>query len=326
MNSKKNILIFGGSGFIGTFLCKWIDESDKFNYTIFDKNVSSHCPKKTLIGDVSNKIEINNTNNFDTIINLAAEHKDNISPSSLYYSVNVEGAINVCNFATQNNINNIIFTSSVAVYGLNNSNSSLNTPSPSSDYGRSKLMAESIYINWQSKSSNRSLTIIRPTVVFGEGNKGNFYNLVNQIYLKRFLMIGNGSNIKSLAYVKNLVYFLGYCLENPKNFIIYNYADLPNMKMTELVKKIYSDLGRKHNKYFVPKFIGLSFGKLLDIISKISGNNYPISYVRIKKFCANSEININIPNDFIRPFELSRGISETISYEIKKRRFHTDQH
>ena len=49
------------------------------------------------------------------------------------------------------------------------------------------------YKDWFNEDpSNRTLIIIRPTVIFGEGNRGNVYNLLNQINSKKFAMFGNG--------------------------------------------------------------------------------------------------------------------------------------
>ena len=52
-----------------------------------------------------------------------------------------------------------------------------------------------------------SLIIVRPTVIFGEGNRGNVYNLFKQIASNKFLMVGDGNNKKSLAYIGNVVAF-----------------------------------------------------------------------------------------------------------------------
>ncbi len=38
-----------------------------------------------------------------------------------------------------------------------------------------------MYDAWQAKSSDNILVTIRPTVVFGENNRGNVYNLFRQI-------------------------------------------------------------------------------------------------------------------------------------------------
>ena len=53
------------------------------------------------------------------VVLLAAEHRDDVVPTSLYYEVNVEGARNVVQVMREHDIRRLIFTSTVAVYGLN---------------------------------------------------------------------------------------------------------------------------------------------------------------------------------------------------------------
>ena len=117
------------------------------------------------------------------VINLAAEHRDDVSPRNLYDEVNVDGARNICEIANEMAVNKIIFTSSVAVYGFarlgTNESGAI---APFNDYGRTKWEAEQVYRQWQSEyPENRSLVIVRPTVVFGERNRGNVFNLLRQI-------------------------------------------------------------------------------------------------------------------------------------------------
>ena len=117
------------------------------------------------------------------IVNLAAEHRDDVRPLSLYDEVNVQGARNICTVAREKNINTIVFTSSVSVYGfaLIGTDES-GTIAPVNDYGRTKFEAEQVFKAWQSEEPfNRTLVIVRPTVVFGEQNRGNVYNLLRQI-------------------------------------------------------------------------------------------------------------------------------------------------
>ena len=112
-------------------------------------------------------------------------------------------------------INKIIFTSTVALYGLNTiCTSEGSIPRPFNDYGKSKLQAEKLLINWQEGKIDRSLSIIRPTVIFGENNRGNIYAQMNQIALNRFMPIGKYDNRKSIAYVGNLVEFILFSLNN----------------------------------------------------------------------------------------------------------------
>ena len=112
------IAVIGGSGFIGTRLCEILRESG-VDFRIIDKQMSRYFPDQTEICDVRD-IEglIRATRGASTIINLAAEHRDDVTPRSLYDEVNVQGAENVCECAVANGIPRIVFTSSVAVYGL----------------------------------------------------------------------------------------------------------------------------------------------------------------------------------------------------------------
>jgi nucleoside-diphosphate-sugar epimerase len=152
---------------------------------------------------------------FDIVISFAAEHRDDVTPKSQYDDVNVTGAENVCTVCTKLGIKKIIFTSSVAVYGF----APVGTDETGkinyfNDYGRTKWLAEEKYRNWLKSDSENSLTIIRPTVIFGEQNRGNVYNLLRQIASGKFLMVGNGKNVKSMAYVENVAAFIEYNLNN----------------------------------------------------------------------------------------------------------------
>ena len=104
------------------------------------------------------------------------------------------------------------------------------------EYGRTKHLAEKVYLKWQQEDpENRRLIIIRPTVIFGPGNRGNVYNLFNQIFKKRFVMFGDGNNQKSMAYVENVAAFIMYIANSNPNLQIYNYVDKPDLSMNKLI-------------------------------------------------------------------------------------------
>ena len=64
-----------------------------------------------------------------------------------------------------------------------------------------------------------------------------FYNnLFNQIVGGKFVMIGNGKNKKSLAYIKNVVGFIDHCISSNVKCCVVNYADKPDLDMNTLVK------------------------------------------------------------------------------------------
>lgn len=112
------IALIGGSGFIGANLARLLIDNS-VDFSILDKVKSDVYPESWVYCDVTDYDSLISTLiGHDLIINLAAEHKDNVNPISLYYQVNVEGAKNICRAADSLNIKNIVFTSSVAVYGF----------------------------------------------------------------------------------------------------------------------------------------------------------------------------------------------------------------
>ena len=119
------------------------------SFSIFDKVKSHVFPNTCTSIDTSNNNllqQLKTNEEIDAIVNLAAEHRDDVRPKSLYDDANPEGAKNICDFARKQNITKIFFTSSVAVYGFaplgKNEKGSIN---PFNDYRRTKYEAELIY-------------------------------------------------------------------------------------------------------------------------------------------------------------------------------------
>ena len=312
--------VIGGSGFIGTRLCHRLKQA-KRPFKITDKSISLIFPDETYFGDVRDVRDLRKSiTEGSVLINLAAEHRDDVYPIELYDEVNVGGAKNICDVAREKNIQKIIFTSSVAVYGfarlgINESGKI----APFNDYGRTKWEAEQIYKEWQSEDpQNRTLVILRPTVVFGESNRGNVFNLLKQIASGKFLMVGDGENRKSMAYVENVAAFLEYSLIFKPGIYIYNYLDKPDFTMNQLVSHVNKLLGRSPEiKFRLPFSLGFLIGKSFDLIARLMGKKFPISAIRIKKFCANSVYESAIDKTgFVPPVSLIEAIEKTVKYEF----------
>lgn len=313
-----NVTVIGGSGFIGTRFCSRI--TGRFNFQIVDKSPSRVYRSQSILIDIKTQIDEAKIAPTDVIINLAAEHRDDVRPLSLYDEVNVEGAKNVCELARVKGVNKILFTSSVAVYGFAPlGTNECGAIAPFNDYGRTKWKAEQVYREWQSENpSKRTLVIIRPTVVFGERNRGNVFNLLRQIASGKFVMIGNGMNRKSMAYVENVAAFLEYSLNFNPGVHIFNYIDKPDFTMNALVSHVNQLLGRSSEiKYRLPFALGLLIGHCFDLVSKFTNKKFPISAIRVKKFCANSVYESAIESTgFIPPIPLMNAIEETVRFEF----------
>ncbi len=314
---KEKIAIIGGSGFVGRYLSTLLDKHS-IDYDIFDLIQKGTKPIKYL--DVTNINTFNSIEGYNSIINLAAEHKDNVEPRIRYDQVNVEGARNVCIAAESFNIKNIIFTSSVAVYGFVDENTDEQGDiNYFNDYGRTKFQAENVYRDWFSrKSEDKKLTIIRPTVIFGKENRGNVFNLMKQIESKRFLMVGNGKNVKSMAYVENVAEFLLYALNFERGYHLYNYVDKPDLNMNELVKIIRKKLFNKKSVGIrVPSFFGHLLGIISDFTLGVFKIDSPISRIRIKKFISSTKFDTSLKETGFKPQKnLIEALNETLSHEF----------
>ena len=310
-------LIIGGSGFVGSRL---ISELDNIKCENLDKNKSPFYPKITTIGNITNFNDIKISKSISSVVLLAAEHRDDVSPISLYYNVNVEGTKNVLKAMDLAGVKNLIFTSSVAVYGLNKINPDEDhVEDPFNHYGKSKWEAELVIKDWyENDPKNKSVTILRPTVIFGERNRGNVYNLLKQISSGRFIMIGKGVNKKSMAYVGNIVAFISNRLEvSQDGYHVFNYADKPDFSMNELTELIEKKLNIKLSKLKTPYLFGMIGGYCFDIISFIFRKKLSISSVRVKKFCATTQFNASkVHNIFNPPFTLKEGLNRTLDNEF----------
>jgi nucleoside-diphosphate-sugar epimerase len=315
-----SISLIGGSGFIGTRLAERLS-SRAIDFSIIDKIQSSTFPLDTQVADIRNINFLRNVIQFSsTIINLAAEHRDDVRPLSLYDDVNVGGARNLCTVAREKNIRTIIFTSTVAVYGF----APIGTDesgkiSPFNDYGRTKYEAEQIFRFWQSEApEERTLVIIRPTVIFGEKNRGNVYNLLRQIASGRFVMVGKGENRKSMAYVENIAAFIEYSMSFTPGVHVYNFIDKPDFSMNSLVAGVNRILGRPEKIGFrLPCALGYLIGKGFDLVSSLTGKRLAISSIRVKKFCANSVYNTAVDKTgFVPPVPLLEALERTVRYEF----------
>jgi len=307
------IAITGGSGFIATRL---IQELEKDNHEIVIIDKAHNVPVNILDQEKLNVA----CAGCDAIIHLAAAHRDDIFPRSIYYEENGRGTENITKCAEIKGIKRIVFTSTVAVYALNAGEpDEQSAVSPFNDYGKSKLEAEEHIRAWQEKSAENIATIIRPVVVFGENNRGNVYNLISQIARGKFLMIGRGENKKSMAYVGNVAMFIKQCLAEEKSDL-YNYADKPDLKTNELIDIIYKKLNRNKPSLIIPYWFGLLAGFGFDVLAKITGKTFPVSMIRIKKFCADTSVQSDKKNQtgFVAKYSLSDGVERMIDHDFKQ--------
>ena len=136
----------------------------------------------------------------------------------------------------------------------------------------------------------------------------------------KFIMIGNGDNYKSMAYVGNVASFIkSKTIDIKKGYDIFNYVDKPDLTMNDLVKLVENKTKVKIPNIKIPYLIGLLGGYVFDFISKILNKELIISSVRIKKFCATTKFDSSkLHKEFHPPFEIKKALLNTIDYEFNQ--------
>jgi len=304
-----NYIITGGTGFIGTHLTNLIKEVEP-EAKIWDLDVVKPGMPLPTVKDYKSPLRDGQTlqstwvecdvrkpidnlpftpTQDDIIFNFAAVHRTPGFPDYDYFETNIRGAENVTAFAEKWGIKKIVFTSSIAPYGAAEEEKRETTlPTPNTAYGISKLVAEKIHMIWQARDKkNRQLTIVRPGVVFGKGENGNFTRLYWGIKGHKFAYPGRKDTIKASIYVKELVRFMLWELSKQQGGVeIYNCTYEPAYKIETIVNTIKDVTGLKSKVFLVPSWILMPSAAVLGVLGAPMG----ICPARVKKLMISTNI------------------------------------
>jgi nucleoside-diphosphate-sugar epimerase len=283
----RRVLVTGGGGFIGRFACEQLAARGIAVRVldIYPPSRPAGWDEEYLIGDVRDPARVAEAvAGVDGVLHLAAAHHDQGIEHDTFYAVNEAGTATLTAAMEAAGVRSLCFYSSAAVYGSEGRNRDEAFPkTPDNPYGGSKLAGEKVIEAWVARTGARAL-IIRPTVVFGRENFANVYKLIGQIARRRYLQVGAGTNIKSLAAVTNLVAATAWLwLDRPDASGVYNFADGPDLSSAEIAQVIYEALGRSRPSFSVPLPLALALASPYDVATKLTGRDLGISTARIRK-------------------------------------------
>lgn len=303
-----NYIITGGTGFIGTHLTNLLNEvhpdAKVWNLDIVTpgtpnpvvKNYKPAVREGEKLGSTFIECDVRKPigelpftpTPEDVIFNFAAVHRTPGHEDIEYFETNIRGAENVCAFAEKYGIKNMVFTSSIAPYGASEQLKTEDTlPTPNTPYGISKLVAEKIHMAWQKGGEGRKLTIVRPGVVFGRGENGNFTRLYWGIRKHTFAYPGRKDTIKACVYVKELVRFILWNVEERKTpFDIYNCTFEPAYTIEQIVTAMKKVTGLTQFVPYIPNAIIMPAA----VCAQMVGSPMGICPARVKKLQISTNI------------------------------------
>ncbi len=322
----KTILITGATGFIASYFIRALQAADiqVKGIDIYDSSPLSEPPLNISQVDVRDTTALSKCMaGCDAVLHLAAAHHDYGISKETFDSVNVFGAENMVAAMKDNNINNLCFFSSVAVYGAASPPKDENTiPKPQSPYGESKLAAENVFRDWGNSDRNAKVLVVRPTVTFGPRNFANMFSLIRQIDIGRYLNVGSGHNRKSVCYVENIVAAtIFHWLTRPTSdrHTVFNYVDKPDLTSREIATIIAERLGKSLPRLNIPYSLARTLVSPLDMASRLTGRNFPVSGERIKKLAKDEttfDANAVYKSGFVPPYSIKDGIEKMVDWYV----------
>ena len=219
INKKKNVLITGNLGYIGSVLTNYLGHR---GYNIkgldvgyFKKcNFNNHKIKKInqVIKDIRD-INLNDLKDINIVIHLAGLSNDPLGElaKNITNEINYSATIKLANLAKKAGVERFIFTSSQSIYGISKSSKKLDEyksiKNPITQYAKSKMKSENYLLKLNSSKFN--VVIFRPSTVFGPSNRFRsdivFNNLMSSGYLnKEILIFTDGKPWRPVIHVKDV--------------------------------------------------------------------------------------------------------------------------
>jgi len=286
------MILTGSSGFIGR------------NYL----TLSSNSPFTKIISLQKTQVKDINFGNINSIIHLAGiAHRMGQPSGQIYYDVNTKLTVDLATQAKESGVKQFIFVSTVKVFGDKKGfdiHYDMDSPcNPNDDYGKSKWQAEQQLQNLQ--DHNFQVAIIRPSLVYGAGVKGNLEKLMNLIRKGYRLPFGDIRNKRSMVYVGNLIAMIDSIIESQASGVFIA-GDTEPISTSQLIQNIQFAFGQKNRLFSLPKPIRL-------VIKKIK----PELYKRL--FCSlvvdNTQTNQIL--NFIPPYKSEQGIAKMVKHFLE---------
>lgn len=211
------ILVTGANGYIGrNFFANWHSE-ESVEWVLCDlkmkQNLVSTSPISFVEGDLADSLFCQSLIEEyapDVIVHLAGipSLQESKQSNVEVFSANVlptQWLLSALQF--EEHPCHFIFASTGIIYGDQAKPMGESSPvNPKNNYGLSKLLGE-VAINYFQKSSpQHAFTIIRPSVVYGEDQKGDMFipSLVNSIKAKKPFAMTKGEQYRDFIHVKDL--------------------------------------------------------------------------------------------------------------------------
>lgn len=276
----NNILVAGGSGFIGSHLVERLAAKGYKVRVLIRKNSDTRSIQslgvELYVGDLLDPDSLSPAfSGVDAVFCLVNVKPSGKNPQEYLNQLNLlhtEGTRNLLMACKANKVSRLIYLSSVAAIGYKKNvvvYNELSPEEPIDAYGRAKLEAENI-LKQGMLDSGVKITILQPPGVFGERGLGSLGKIIAFTEKGLVPVLGSGKNRQSLAYVGNVVNQVIFAAEHPESAgKTYITSDARAYAVNELVAAVSQAMGAKPFKAHIPVWIILFMMAILNFLTKI---------------------------------------------------------
>jgi UDP-glucose 4-epimerase len=278
----KRILLTGSTGFIGCRLIKFL-ESSKCEIRLLSRQ--PHSNYETIVCDLGKKkVPDSALVLIDTVFHLAGyahDLRDATRVENRYQSINVEATVQLAKLAAEHGVKHFSFVSSVKAGGsaiVGRCMTEEDQGEPEGIYGKTKREAE-LKLLEIGRQSDMQVMIVRPSLVYGPGMKGNLALMHRGVEQGWFPPIPETENRRSMIHVDDLVQALLLVAEDKRaNGEIFIATDGVPHSSREIYDAICQSVGRTVPQWSVPKvvFEGISLlsPRIRYKVDKLLGDDY----------------------------------------------------
>lgn len=288
-----NILITGGTGFIGSRLALKCLELQHTVRVLGQENTIAETQNRQMIENRGADIILDSVTNRERMIEIcdgidwvfhlaAAQHEANV-PDQHFKDINIHGTHNLLEASKRARVQRFIHGSTIGVYGTAlDGNINENSPlKPNNIYGITKLEGERLV---ESYADNLSIVIIRISETYGPGDR-RLLKLFKAVKKNMFFVIGNGKNLHHLVYIDDLI--SGMLLAASSEAAIgkiFLFAGKEPLTTVEMVQEIARHFGTKIPKLHAPLSLFLMLAWIIEGIFRPLGIQPPLHRRRMDFF------------------------------------------
>lgn len=271
--SAMKVLVTGANGFIGSHLLEKLARGGHSLRILARKSITNY---ETVVCDLENEtIPESALDSVDTVFHLAGYAHDMVNTSKkeqIYRKLNVNATVNLIKIANRKGVKRFIYISSVKAGGAMLTNRCMSEDDqeiPKDIYGLTKREAE-IKVLDLGRKFNMHVVIIRPTLVYGPGMKGNLSLMFNGIQGGWFPPLPKIKNKRSMICVEDLVEAILLVSKDTRaNGGIYIATDDYEYSSREIYEIMCKVLSKSIPNWSVPLFVFSLIAKIGDVIGFI---------------------------------------------------------